>query len=129
MPGGRRILALHFERQKCARASRISISTRSVSECFSEGGSNPSWIEQVAESPPDDADPQNSAVDRLFNRALELVRSEFESRTWQAYWRVTVDGDRPADVAIDLKMSVAAVYMAKSRVFRRVRTELSGLFD
>ena len=42
-----------------------------------------------------------------------MIRAEFEDRTWEAFWRVSVDGQSPADVAADLEMSVAAVYKAK----------------
>ncbi len=63
------------------------------------------------------------------HRALELIRSEFESRTWDAFWGVAVGGGKPADVAADLEMTVAAVYMAKSRVLRRLREEFTELLD
>jgi RNA polymerase sigma-70 factor (ECF subfamily) len=65
----------------------------------------------------------------ITHSALQLVRSEFEVRTWDAFWKTAVEGQKPADVAADLGMSVAAVYMAKSRVFRRLRSELEGLMD
>jgi len=58
---------------------------------------------------------------------LETIRAEFESRTWQAFWRTTVDGRAPAHVAEDLEMSVAAVYMAKSRVLCRLRQVMGEL--
>jgi RNA polymerase sigma-70 factor (ECF subfamily) len=60
-------------------------------------------------------------------RLLELVRGEFESRTWDAFWRIVVDGQPPAEVAAALNMSIPAVYKAKSRVLRRLRQELGGL--
>ncbi len=60
-------------------------------------------------------------------RLLELVRAEFESRTWDAFWRIVVDGQPPAEVAAALNMSLPAVYKAKSRVLRRLRQELGGL--
>ncbi len=63
----------------------------------------------------------------LSRRGLQLVRAEFENRTWEAFWRTTVDAHTPADVAADLGMTVAAVYKAKSRVLRRLRQELHGL--
>jgi len=63
----------------------------------------------------------------LSRGVLELVRSEFEARTWEAFWRTAVEGQTPAHVADDLKMSVAAVYMAKSRVLRRLRKVLGEL--
>ena len=60
-------------------------------------------------------------------QALELVRAEFENRTWEAFWRAVIDGQLPAHVAKDLGMSVQAVYKAKSRVLRRLRGELGEL--
>ncbi|TWU30875.1 RNA polymerase sigma factor [Novipirellula artificiosorum] len=61
------------------------------------------------------------------HRALEFVRLEFEERTFQAFVRTTVGGQRSAEVALDLGMSVGAVCTAKWRVLRRLREELDGL--
>jgi RNA polymerase sigma-70 factor (ECF subfamily) len=58
---------------------------------------------------------------------LDLVREEFDPRTWTAFWRTAVEGDRPADVAADLGVSAWAVYKARSRVLQRLRTELDRL--
>jgi RNA polymerase sigma-70 factor (ECF subfamily) len=65
----------------------------------------------------------------LCRHAMELVRDQFEARTWEAAWRVVVEGQRAADVADDLGMSRAAIYTAKSRVLSRLRDELQGLLD
>lgn len=63
---------------------------------------------------------------KLPRRAMELVRAEFEDRTWNAFWRTVVE-DRPTgDVADELDMNVASVYQAKSRVLRRLRQETEG---
>jgi RNA polymerase sigma-70 factor, ECF subfamily len=67
--------------------------------------------------------------DTPWHRSLELVRAEFEDRTWRAFWRVVVDGQTPADVADEFGLTIHAVYKAKSRVLRRVRQELGGLED
>ena len=64
-------------------------------------------------------------VGRLYRRVLDLIQSEFEQRTWQAFLRVAVDGQRPADVAAELGMTANAVYIAKARILRRVREELA----
>lgn len=72
-------------------------------------------------------DAERQALKDLRTRALELVRAEFEPRTWEAFWRVQVDGRTGRDVAEELGMSPAAVRMAKSRVLRRVREELGDL--
>lgn len=63
----------------------------------------------------------------LARRALELIESDFEQRTWQAFLQTTLESRRAADVAHDLAMSVPAVYMAKSRVLRRLREVLAAL--
>jgi RNA polymerase sigma-70 factor (ECF subfamily) len=60
-------------------------------------------------------------------RALQLVQSEFEPRTLQAFWQSTVDGRSTADVAADLGMSPKAVRQAKYRVLNRLRHELDEL--
>jgi RNA polymerase sigma-70 factor (ECF subfamily) len=65
----------------------------------------------------------------VFHRALELVRGEFAERTWRAFWRVVIDGQQVADVAAELDMSPGAIYVAKSRVLRRLREEFSAVLD
>jgi RNA polymerase sigma-70 factor (ECF subfamily) len=65
----------------------------------------------------------------LVRRALELVRPDFQAHTWEAAWRVTVDEQRPAEVAAALGMTVAAVHTAKSRVLRRLRALVADLLD
>ncbi len=71
--------------------------------------------------------PDAQSATCLSRQALETIRSEFEPRTWDAFWRVSVDGRSPADVASELKMSVPAVYMAKYRILRRFRQVLGEL--
>jgi RNA polymerase sigma-70 factor (ECF subfamily) len=65
--------------------------------------------------------------DSLPRRVLELVASEFEPRTWKAFWLTTVEGVPAAEVAEQLKLNVASVYQAKSRVLRRFRQRLDEL--
>ncbi len=60
--------------------------------------------------------------DRLvIHEALELVRREIQSQTFQAFWRSTVDGIAPSLVAQELGIPLHSVYQAKSRVLRRLR--------
>ncbi len=60
---------------------------------------------------------------------LDLVEEEFEPNTFRAFRRLTLDDASGADVAVELGMSVGAVYVAKSRVMRRIREEAAGLID
>lgn len=65
----------------------------------------------------------------LFVRALNLIRDNFAERTWQAFWRVVVDGKTPNEVAEELEMRAGTVRVAKSRVLHRLRKELGELLD
>ena len=60
---------------------------------------------------------------------LDLVEEEFEPATLRAFRRLALDGASGAEVAEELGMSVAAVYVAKSRVLQRIRQEAEGLID
>jgi RNA polymerase sigma-70 factor (ECF subfamily) len=66
-------------------------------------------------------------VRQVYERCVGLIRSEFQERTWRAFWGVAVD-DRPAaEVAAELGMTPGAVYIAKSRVLKRLRDEFGEL--
>jgi len=70
---------------------------------------------------------ERSAIDRgLARRALELIRAEFETNTWQAFLQATVDGRTAAQIAQELGMTKHAVHQAKYRVLHRLRAELDG---
>jgi RNA polymerase sigma-70 factor (ECF subfamily) len=76
------------------------------------------------ELPSDDDSGDHRAERALVSRTLALIRSEFEDRTWRAFWLTAVEDRLLADVAADLGMSTGAVRVAKSRVLRRLREEL-----
>jgi RNA polymerase sigma-70 factor (ECF subfamily) len=84
-------------------------------------------LQEVPDSEPVDDPADAEQVSAVFHRALGLLHSEFEQRTWQAFWRITVDGLSAVDVAAELGMTASAVRMAKSRVLRRLREELGDL--
>jgi RNA polymerase sigma-70 factor (ECF subfamily) len=81
------------------------------------------------EAPLPETDDPEEEVTGLYHRALELVRGEFEARTWQAFWHVAVEGQAPAEIASDLGMTAAAVRKAKSRVLLRLREEVGDLIQ
>ena len=66
---------------------------------------------------------------KLAQRALEIMKLEFEESTWKACWRSIVDGMSASDVSAELGITQNAVYLAKSRVLRRLRMELDGLLE
>jgi RNA polymerase sigma-70 factor (ECF subfamily) len=65
----------------------------------------------------------------LVRRALALIEGEFTPPTWQAFRRFVVQERRAAEVAAELGLSVNAVYLARSRVLRRLREQLTGLIE
>ena len=79
-----------------------------------------------ASSVPEASD-QEKAI--IVNKTLDLIRPEFEDRTWQAFWRATVEGQPSGVVAEALEMTPGAVRQAKSRVLRRLREELHQLLE
>ncbi len=97
-----------------------------------EGGSTAlTWFAQLPEPSniEDDLTPDDEGERGLFARALEMIRGEFEERTWAAFWRTTVEGQAPKDVGLSLSMSPGAVRVAKSRVLHRLREELGDLME
>ena len=65
----------------------------------------------------------------LFQRAMDIIRLDFEDVTWNAFWRTVVEGHLPIDVARDLGISMNSVYLARSRILRRFRDEFQELID
>jgi RNA polymerase sigma-70 factor (ECF subfamily) len=95
------------------------------------GGSDA--LEQMRQLPSPEADPSGAGAAEetgiLYRRALELISRDFGERTWKAFWRVVIDGQRPRDVAGELNMTPNAVSSAKARVLARLRQEFAGLLE
>jgi RNA polymerase sigma-70 factor (ECF subfamily) len=68
--------------------------------------------------------PVSGPITNLVHRALDLIRAEFEDRTWQAFWLTAVGQQSSGEVARQLDMSTGAVRQAKYKVMRRLRQEL-----
>jgi RNA polymerase sigma factor (sigma-70 family) len=75
-------------------------------------------------SPTSDEDWEREYQMHLFHWAANRVRSEFRENTWHAFWLTTVDNRPVEEVAKELKISVGAVYIARSRVLARIRVEV-----
>jgi RNA polymerase sigma-70 factor (ECF subfamily) len=65
----------------------------------------------------------------LANKAMKIVQRDVEPATWEAFRRHVLDGRPATDVAAELGLSHNSVLLAKSRVLKRLRTELSGLVE
>ncbi len=101
---------------------------RRAAEPAAQGGTDARRrLEQLTE--PELPEDTPADLGALYRRALELVRGEFEERTWTAFWRAAVEDQSPAHIAEDLGLSPAAVRKAKSRVLHRLRQEVGDLLD
>lgn len=65
----------------------------------------------------------------LARRALQLIQTDFAPETWRACWEFVANGRPAVEVARELGLTENAVYLARCRVLRRLRSELAGLLD
>jgi RNA polymerase sigma-70 factor (ECF subfamily) len=132
-----------FRKEKPADTFRGWISTiarnkvrdhfrRRAGEPVAAGGTEATYHLQQIPDPNNSSDelgdiPDDPLFGELLLKALESIRSEFHERTWQAFWRVAIQGRSAVDVGADLEMKPGAVRVAKSRVLLRLRKELGDL--
>jgi RNA polymerase sigma-70 factor (ECF subfamily) len=90
----------------------------------SENGLAAAALHEIHESDQESADREDA---ELFRRAMGVVREHFTSPTWEAFHQQVVLGRKAADVAADLNMTRDAVYLAKSRIIKRLREEFEEL--
>jgi RNA polymerase sigma-70 factor (ECF subfamily) len=62
----------------------------------------------------------------LFRWAAERIRGEYRETTWRAFWLTTIEGQDIAATAIELGMSLGSVYVARSRIVRRLKNEIEA---
>ena len=92
---------------------------------LAQGGSTAlQAAQQVPEALDDRDDSERFEFTQLLHRGLAQVESEFEPKTWQAFWRTAVDGQTVAVVAAELELSSATVRQHRARVLRRLRQQL-----
>ena len=58
---------------------------------------------------------------QIFLWAAHRVQGRFEKKTWEAFWTTAIKGESPTDCARRLDISVAQVYVARSRVMKALR--------
>lgn len=88
-------------------------------------------VQQLPDDLLPDPEPDDDARERssLSYAGLELIRAQFEERTWRAFWLTAVESRPSPEVAVELNMSGGAVRQAKYKVLRRLRRELGDLLD
>ena len=59
---------------------------------------------------------------QVFQLAARKIQSSFAEKTWQAFWRTSVENEPVASVAAELSITVGAVYIARSRVMSKLKS-------
>ncbi len=88
------------------------------------------WLDEVPS--PDCGESQLFALEhrrQVFLLAASEIESEFRSEHWRAFWETSITGREVAEIARELKMSAGAVYVARSRVMKRLREKVSEIGD
>jgi RNA polymerase sigma-70 factor, ECF subfamily len=85
------------------------------------------WLDVPDRFPADEPDAYESETALIVREALEMIRHEFRPSTWQACLLTVCEGQPATEVAQHLHLSVGAVYMARSRVLKRLKEVLDGL--
>lgn len=65
----------------------------------------------------------------VLRQIMLIVRNDFQPSTWTVFEKHVVQGEAAAKVAGDLGISINTVFLAKSRILRRLRSEAAGLVE
>ncbi len=76
-------------------------------------------LEQQPEPKEDEIDGEHRR--ELFRWAARQVRWEFAEESWLAFWQTTVEAKPVQEVAAKLRKSPGAIYIARSRIMRRLQ--------
>lgn len=66
---------------------------------------------------------------RILTEAMAEIRPEFAPKTWEAFEAVWQKQEAVDDVAMRLGLSLASVYLAKSRILKRLQDMVRQLAD
>lgn len=61
----------------------------------------------------------------LLRGVLEIIKKEFEEKTWNIFWRHVVEEIPLEDVTKEFNVNANSVYLAKSRVLKKLRSHLN----
>lgn len=65
----------------------------------------------------------------IVQRAMEIIKPEFDARNFEAFKQVALEGRPATEVAAELDVSPQVVRQANYRIRRRLRSILEGLVD
>jgi RNA polymerase sigma factor (sigma-70 family) len=87
---------------------------------------SPEWDNETAKI---ESDWNEQYQQHIFSKALERSRPHFSDETWKMFERSWIDKLDAKEVADELSISVDQVYVARSRVLKRLKYEVALLAD
>ncbi len=111
--------------------SRISDHYREMSKREVAYGGEGHWNESAFQAWEKEEPEENQRRDgtMIYQRAIQLMQGEFAEQDYKAFCMVVVDGLGAREVAEALGMTPNSVYIAKSRILKRLRFEFAELLD
>jgi RNA polymerase sigma-70 factor (ECF subfamily) len=116
---------------RVARNAVLKFLARRDREPLSIGGTD--FLDQLENQPLPDglelAACERRYQETVFIWAAERVRSEFRESSWIAFWETAVKLRPVSEVAAELGLSHGAIYVARSRIIARLRSQVQQFED
>lgn len=123
----------NYDQSRSFRAWLKTVSLNQTRDFLRRRGIHQRVLNDVANQnvQPDETDflSEQEYSQQLIKRAIELMEADFEPTSCKACWMAVVDQKPAADIAAELNITPNAVYLAKSKILRRLRSELAGLLN
>jgi len=111
--------------QKIVRNATLNALSR-IPQDAAPGGTTA--IRSLADLPQSDAVAFDEEWKReTLNWVVGQIRPEFEPATWDAFWLTAVEGESPKAAAAQTGKSLGAVYIARTRIMKRIRAKVDEL--
>ena len=93
------------------------------------GTGSPAELDDVADHAGSDPFSRAEFQQHLIQRALQIMKADFQPTTWKACWEHVVSGRPAREIAAELGITPGAVYAARLHVLDRLRQELAGMLE
>ncbi len=108
--------------------SKIADHFRQAPKDAARGGEDV-WLSNLSNSASESEDEEQSETLLLYERAIRLIETEFSLQDCTAFKLSVMDGQSANEVAAQLGISANSVYIARSRILKRLRVEFEDVMN
>ena len=128
---GRSVASFRSWLKTIVRTKTVDHFRRRSRQVMADGGTAANArIANVADPLQDDSEEETTSDDAVVvQRAMELIRPEFDPRNWAAFEEVALRGRSATEVAAETGVAPQTVRQANYRIRRRLRLILEDLVD